>query len=170
MLLAAKEINTVSMSLETFSIVVICSPSKASGYADLFKIYLTSAELVYACNESTAIKAAPGKHYCHISLVTYIQVRILRAIINAGLLANGKTVVPSVSCLVIGHWSQDNCLHESHCNTASLQRNFFVYGSEDDLWTRVVNTFSFEGQTVAVFQDSEIQGMLTGFSTIHTQL
>ena len=68
-------------------------------------------------------------------------------------------MVPSVSCLVIGHWSQDSCLHPSHCNPSSLQRNFFVYNSEDDLWTLVVNTFSFEGQTVAVFEDSEIQGI-----------
>ena len=44
MILAAKEINTISMSLETFNIAVLCSPSKASGYAELFETHLQSSE------------------------------------------------------------------------------------------------------------------------------
>ena len=47
MILAAKEINTISMSLETFNIALLCSPSKAPGYAELFETHLQSAEIVY---------------------------------------------------------------------------------------------------------------------------
>ena len=65
-------------------------------------------------------------------------------------------MMPSVLCLIIGHWAQDSMIHESHIN--GLERNFIVYKSEPEMWAMVLKSFTFEGQTVAVFVDGEDAG------------
>ena len=64
----------------------------------------------------------------------------------------------SVSCLVVGHRAQNKTLCLVHNN--GLSRNYMVVSNELEMWQKVINTFSFEGQCVLVLLDGADPGEL----------
>ena len=65
------------------------------------------------------------------------------------ILTGGKQnclLTPSLKGIVLGHWSQTGSLEANHLNED--HHNVFTYDADDFLYSQLVTTFSFDGQTV----------------------
>ena len=72
-----------------------------------------------------------------------------------GLLAANKSMENVVTCMVVGHWSQDGELKEAHIN-GSHSNCFLV--SDGNEWETLIKTFSHNGQTMLVLMDGPEPG------------
>ena len=84
---------------------------------------------------------------------------------QADLLDDGKTLIPSVLAAVIGHWSQDGNLHPANFSDLP-RRNFVTYESSGEIWSTLIKMYTSQGQCILIFEESENEGKVLMYSRI----